>query len=402
MATSDIPQVNQFADNLGVLQCSFKEAAKVVHLSFECGSGHVPVLISEAGTGKSQVARQIAHQIGARAVFFFLAHVEREDIGGIPYPNEKGTSYKFLCEETILDVITNEEPTVLIMDEWNRGDKNVMNAAFTMMEDRRFGSHILPDHVHIMACMNPSEGNYLVNEAEKDPAFRRRLCFIAIRTDPAVWLEYALGDGNFHPLVTGYIQSSQSSLMDVNAREAGKIYANPASWEKVSQTLFTMERLGMDFWKNKLTLKYKLAGHIGAGMAENFIKWSEENSVLVDPQDIIKHYKKKAARKVKKLVKDGRTDLINEACEGVALTLLTTEPPVADVVENVGLFASDLSVEFAKALFQKFAKYTQELNKDQYFVQLSTALSKVEAYRKSLQAIHDSDARVEEESHKDD
>jgi hypothetical protein len=190
--------------------------------------------------------------------------------------------------------------------------------------------------------------------------------------------------------------------MDVNAREAGKIYANPASWEKVSQTLFTMERLGMDFWQHKLTLKYKLAGHIGAGMTENFTKWAEENSVLVDPQDILKHYKKKAARKVKKLVKDGRTDLINEACEGVALTLLTTEPDVASVVENVGLFAGDLSVEFAKALFQKFAKYTQELNKDQYFVQLSTALSKVDSYRKTLQAIHDSDARVEEESNKAD
>jgi hypothetical protein len=298
------------------------------------------------------------------------------------------------------DVITSDEPTVLVMDEWNRGDKNVMNAAFTMMEDRRFGSHVLPDHVHIMACMNPSEGNYLVNEAEKDPAFRRRLCFIAIRTDPAVWLEYASGDGNFHPLVTGFIQSSQSSLMDVNAREAGKIYANPASWEKVSQTLYTMEKLGMDFWKNKLTLKYKLAGHIGAGMAENFLKWAEENSVLVDPQDIIKHYKEKAARKVKQLVRQGRTDLVNEACEGVALALLTTEPDVTAVAENVGFFASDLSVEFAKALFQKFAKYAQELNKDQYFVQLSTALSKVESYRKALQSICDSDDRVEEESNK--
>jgi len=402
MAKKEVPQVNQFADNLGVLQCSFKEAKKVALLSFECGSGHVPVFISEAGTGKSQVARQIAHEIGARAVFFFLAHVEREDIGGIPYPDEKGSSYKFLCEETILDVITSEEPTVIVMDEWNRGDKNVMNAAFTMMEDRRFGNHVLPDHVSIMACMNPSEGNYLVNEAEKDPAFRRRLCFIAIRTDPAVWLEYALGDGNFHPLVTGFIQSSQSSLMDVNAREAGKIYANPASWEKVSQTLFTMERLGMDFWKHKSTLKYKLAGHIGAGMAENFLRWSEENSVLVDPADILYNYKKKAARKVKKLVKDGRTDLINEACEGVALTLMTAEPDVSTIVDNIGLFAGDLSVEFAKALFQKFAKYTQELNKDQYFVQLSTALSKVDSYRKTLQSIHDSDARVEEESNKED
>jgi len=230
------------------------------------------------------------------------------------------------------------------------------------------------------------------------------MCFLAVRTDPAVWLEYATGDGKFHPMVTGFIQSSQSSLMDVNAREAGKVSANPASWEKVSQTLYTMEKMGMDLWDNKLTLKLKLSGHIGMGMADNFIKWGEENTVLVNPEDVIKHYgtKKKGVRaKVRKLVKGGRTDLLNEACEGVALMLMTQQPEVDEIAENLGLFASDLSVEFAKALFQKFAKYSHELQKDQYFVQLSTGMSKVEAYRKSLQKIHDKDALLDAESEKD-
>jgi len=362
---------NQFGEKLGILQCSFKEAKKVAMLSLECGVGHVPVFISEAGTGKSQVCRQIARPMGARAVFFFLAHVEREDIGGIPFPNEgEGTaSYRFLCEETILDVIRSPEPTLLVLDEWNRGEKAVMNAAFTLMEDRRFGSHVLPDHVSIMACMNPSEGSYLVNEAEKDPAFRRRLCFVAIRTDPAVWLEWATTEGNIHFLVTGYIQSSQSSLMDVQAREAGKIYANPASWEKVSQTLYTMERLGMDLQQHRLTLKYKLGGHIGAGMSENFLKWAEENSVLVDPMDILYRYDKGARRKVKQLIKQARNDLINECCEGVALALLTHEPDILGeekhVAENTGQFAADLTVDFAKAFFQKCANHATELQKDQ-------------------------------------
>lgn len=395
--------VSQFAQNLGILPCTFKEAKKVARLSFECGPGHVPVFVSEAGTGKSQVARQLAHEMGARAVFFFLAHIEREDIAGIPFPDEKGTSYRFLCEETIRDIVSSDEPTLLILDEWNRGEKNVMSAAFTMMEDRRFGAHSLPDHVYIMACMNPSEGNYLVNEAEKDPAFRRRLCFIAIQTDPAVWLEYAVGPGKFHPFVTHFIQSSPSSLVDVSARNAGKVYANPASWEKASQTLHTMQRLGMDLDspENRKMLKYKLGGHIGAGMTENFLRWIEENSILVDPRVILFEYEK-VAQKIKNLVKDGRTDLINEACEGVALTLITAEPDPDSIAENIGQFVHDLSAEFAKAFFQKIAKHSQKLNKQEFFTKLSTAFSKVESYRETLQKIHDADARVEEESQKDD
>lgn len=396
---NDILEANKFADNLGLIECSPSAAKKVARLCFECGSGHVPVYMAEAGIGKSQLARQLAQEMDARALFFFLAHKEREDIGGIPFPNTEGTSYQFLCEQSILDVINSGEPTLIVLDEWNRGEKQVMNAAFTMMEDRRFGSHKLPDNVYIMACMNPSEGNYLVNETEKDPAFRRRLCFIAIRPDVVSWLDYATGSGKFHPLVTGFIQASPSSLMDVEAREAGKVYANPASWEKVSQTLYTMERLGMDILRDKLTLRLKLAGHINAGMAENFVTWVANSTILVNPEDILSDYKKVGA-KIRKLVKNGRTDLIGDACKGVSLHLMTATPKPSLIVDNIGAFARDLSAEFKESLFTFFAQHANELDRRDYFMRLSVALSKCETYLDAVTSIHTANTLVEDEANK--
>lgn len=391
--------VNPFWEHLGITQCSLKEAKKVAMMCFSCG--HVPVFIAEAGSGKTDGARQIAAKLKWRPVFKFMAHMEPEDLGGIPYPDKEGNTYRFLCEETIRDIILSDQPTLLILDEWNRGEKSVMNAAFTLMEDRMFGSHKLPDHVKIMACMNPSEGNYLVNEAEKDPAFRRRLCFIGVRTDAAIWLEYAQGPGNFHPLVTGYIQASQNSLVDVNARESGKIYANPASWEKVSQTLQFLESTGDNLWDNETTLRYKLGGHIGNGMAEQFIQWAKENTVLINPEDVLLNYKKVRGQ-VTQMVKNGRNDTLSEVSESVALAAVTQEMTPSKIAKNLGAFSQDLPEDMLMAFFQKLSKHAQTLSKPEYFVKLSAALSKVESYRKALAAIHKSQDKVEEEANKDD
>ena len=171
--------LNKYWEKMGILTGSLNDVAKLIKLSFE--TQHVICLIGEAGIGKTQIFKQIAEDLGYRVLFYYLAHLEREDIGGIPMPSEDKSSYRFLCEDSIREIIDSDKPTILVLDEWNRGEKPVMNAAFTLMEQRRFGSHVLPDHVFIAAAMNPSEGSYLVNEAEKDPAFRRRLCFVGDR-----------------------------------------------------------------------------------------------------------------------------------------------------------------------------------------------------------------------------
>ena len=385
-------QENLYYENLGLTTCSIRNAKSIVKLCFECGD--VPVLISEAGVGKSQAARQIAKEINHNVIFKFLAHCEPEDIGGIPYPDSDGSSYKFLCEEEIQKMILSGEPTVLVMDEWNRGEKQVMNAAFTMMEDRMYGSHKLPDNTKIMACMNPSEGAYLVNEAEKDPAFRRRLCFIAVRPDITSFMEYARNEGKFHPLVIGFLQHCPDMLMDTKSREAGKIYASPASWEKISRTMYVVEKNHPNIWDIETTLRMKVAGHIGTGLADEFFTWGKNNFKLVKPEDVLNNYGKVRDRVLAMTdTSDGKaldSDLLSILYKGVATLLINTEPPPSKVAPNLGLFAVDLPNDMSGAFLQSISQLAKELDKLKYLVSLNGALNKDSNYVTALTETWDS------------
>jgi len=370
-------QEEEFYDKLGIASCNLQEARDVVKLAFECQ--HVPVLIGEAGCGKTQLARQIAEEMKAKAVFLYLAHREPEDIVGIPYPNPDQGSYKFLTEETMREVLSSKKDVVLVLDEWNRGERQTMNAAFTMVEDRRFGDIVLPERIHIMACMNPSEGNYIVNEAEKDPAFRRRLCFIGVRTEAVIWVDYA--KDRFHKMVVNFIADNPHCLVDINAREAGKVYANPAAWEKVSQTLFKMEENNMSIKKNSRLLNIKLAGHIGVGMAHDFITWIKQNNL--SPADVLFHYKR-VKKGVQELVDKGEIPAIANLIDGIAIRMVSEELDPEKIGQNLANFAIEIPIEQTTALFNKILHHCEKLKKNDYFVNLGMYLREYPEIRKAI------------------
>jgi MoxR-like ATPase len=361
---------NAFWDKLGIPTCTLNEAKDVIELAF--ATGHVVCLVGEAGIGKTQLTRQIAKEKDWHYHAFFAAHVEREDLTGIPYPDANGDAYKFLVEKNIWNIINNCKPTLLVFDEWNRGDKAVMNAIFTVMEDRRFGSQMLPEHIHILACMNPSEGAYLVNEAEKDPAFRRRLCFIAVQTNETLWLQYATGPGKFHVAVTDFVKNKPHLLNDTQTREAGKMYANPASWEKVSDTCYAVEKLGKEITDEKLRrlLHLKISGHVGIGSATEFMAFIENAFTHVAPKKVLYSYPS-VREIIKTWTKDADNSKLLELCGGVALVLISEVPRdendtaahtawIKSVRNNLSMFVSDLPVEMLRALFSKIGTRHEE------------------------------------------
>ena len=388
-------EINRYWDQLGVLTASLPEVSKLIKMCFQVK--HVPCLVGEAGTGKTQVYKQVAEDLGYDILYYYLAHLEREDIGGIPMPNEAKSAYTFLCEEAIAELVRTNKPTVVVLDEWNRGEKPVMNAGFTLMEQRRWGSYTLPDNIYIGAAMNPSEGSYLVNEAEKDPAFRRRLCFVGVRVDPAIWLQYAIGRGQFDSTVTEFITAQPQYLLDTKSREAGKVYANPASWEKVSDTFKMFRAQNIDVDSVTSILRLKLAGHIGAGVTEAFISWYKENATAINPFDILQRYASKAQKKIISLVEGKRLNVLTELAEAVSLTMVSHKLAATDVAPHLSAFANDLPEEISMALFTKLTKHMAEISDPDYRLEVSRALSKDENFRKALLKIHESHERVEQE-----
>jgi hypothetical protein len=241
--------------------------------------------------------------------------------------------------------------------------------------------------------MNPSEGAYLVNEAEKDPAFRRRLCFVGVRSDPTIWYQWATHRGRIHKLVCNYIAIKPDHLMDVPSREAGKVYANPAAWEKVSDTIKVMESKGMALEHNNV-FRLKLAGHIGAGMTEAFLSWLTNQATEVNPMEVLEGYKDNGRPKILKLAEQNKNDVLTTVCDSVAIVLASKTLPVADVAENIGQFLADLPEEIAMAFLNKITSQLAAIGKPEYAIGLSRQLSKVEVYQKVIQRLEENNDKV--------
>lgn len=371
--------LNEFWEKLGIPCVTLNQASDAIHWHLKCGV--VPCLIGEGGIGKTDIYRQIAEDLEWEIHFMFLAHLEREDLVGIPYPQNGDGVYKFLIEDNLRKIIVDSTRDVLlVLDEWNRGEKEVMGASFTMMEHRRYGSVSLPPHVHIAAAMNPSEGSYLVNECEKDPAFRRRLGFIGVRADAIAFIAYAKGRGDFHPLVVHYAESNPSAIIDIQARDSGKVYCNPAALEKVSNILYKMDSEKFDYRANLNLFRTIIAGIVGVGTAAEFCTWLANENTLINPNEVMRHYDR-AQRSILKLVEDGLTPQVHTLCQSVANLCVTQELLDDTSIENLGKLYRDLKHnDYLHSLTEAIHKAGETLGKREYFSRLNVKLGSNEYY----------------------
>lgn len=404
------PKLNEFWTKLGIPTCTLSEARQAIVDSFET---RTPVcVVGEAGIGKSQITKQIAKDLNMKYHVYFAAHNEREDIIGVPFPDKSGKYYSFLVEKSIQELIDDDRPTLLVFDEWNRGDKAVMNAIFTVMEDRRLGSQKLPDNVHIVACMNPSEDSYNVNEAEKDPAFRRRLTFLAVQANEVVWIEHANKAG-FHPAVIDFVRAKPAMLNDTMTREAGKVYANPAGWEKVSNVLKAMESQGEQINSGAIRrrLYITLAGIVGVGVSNDFLNFIEDNYSFVTPQQILNDYHN-VKNKITAWTKSGAAGInrLQQTFESLALYMATENIVLDDtsdgLVDNLVAFLGDLpkDLQALQQFFTKLAKYMNEATatatRTEFLNTLSAKMSVHKGWKKLLKDSRESVEKVRDEQAK--
>lgn len=455
MTTADkAKQVDTFFSKLGISLSSLLTAEKAIQLNRK-NKRNIICLVGEAGIGKSQLVRQIAKKRTPAKPFrwngelwetsvpvytMYLAHIQAEDVGGVPYPShakrnellnecdlylrisekaarineafsQKAQDHAFAIAESVLE---NGSPFqngtfeylleknlkhlppegILFLDEWNRADKTVIKAFFTILEDRKVhGVPLVPDNVQIVAAMNPSEGAYSVNEAEKDHAFRRRLCFVAVTTNEGAWLQYA-GDetrGNFHPHVVNYIKSMPAHLYDTKLRDAGKAFPCPANWEKVSDLLKGAQEADISFDAPEVAAA--IEGHIGIDIGSTFWGYIKDNQTVIAPNEVLEGYKEKSKvrRKVQAMIEAARNDILNELCTGVALVLMTEQPEAKKIAPHFAQFLGDLEPEMATALIvQKLPAAAKGADgADNYSHVLSAELHKYPTYSGLFQRVGD-------------
>jgi len=388
-----------FWDDLGVGLTSLGAAKQAVLDLFRVNE--IPGLVGEAGIGKTDMYKQIARDHGWGYLAMYTQLSMPEDIVGLPFRDPTNDAvYRNLVDASMWHATQGNPEGILVFEEVNRASQPTANAVFAYMDNRGAGGFQLPPGWKIAIAQNPSGGDYAVNDLEKDHAFRRRVSWIAVRTDVREWLAYAEEEG-YHPHVLSYIRANPIHLLDEVTRAASKTYANPAAWERVSDFLKAFEEDGLSIPNNLTRVATALQGKIGIGVMETFTEFMADDSMVLSPSDVLESYNEKGssiAKRVKRALTEGHVDKVTALLGNLVRDLYSYRPTISkELASHLGKFISDMPDPLRATLFNEFRKAISDDTDKEYLQALSRRLALDPNYMEAVTKHAETVESVEEE-----
>jgi hypothetical protein len=364
MSKPEMTEVAAPWEQLGVTTLSMASVPRALDLLYSMDKKITLCLVGDTGVGKTPIVHQWVKSKENGFIYVLnFGHMTPEEISMSMF-NENATSYGFVPPEWFLEI--NEKakhgPVVFFMDEFNRGDKQLVNALFTLCDERRIHNHFLHPNVLLVAAMNPSNGSYLVNSVERDHAIRKRLNFVFVMPDLASWLLHARQEEYFEGVID-FVKAMPATFYDAAARDAGKAFPCPSNWEKISNLCKSAKKMNMLTDSETLSL---ISGQIGHATAEIFMGYLQDSNTVIAASAVLEEYHTTGRKRVAKLLgadidhktnvmsfnrKDStRPDVLATLNEGIAMTLFSDKPDITDIGENLAQYLCDIPKEF----FQTF------------------------------------------------
>lgn len=271
-----------------------------------CDTSVSVIVEGDHGIGKSESVYQFGKHNNFHVEPLFLSHQEVADLIGIPTMERDSSNYalttwsKPIWLHRMEEAAKNGQRCVLFLDELNRAQTEVRQAALQLVLDKQIHEHRLPKTVvngvafdtFVVAAVNPSDGFYQVDEL--DPALLDRFLHFKLHVNADSWIEWAVAN-NIHKTIISYISNSKDKLYvkDENA----SIFPTPRSWAKLSELLISYENKNLD---NHALLYNLIAGKIGHTVGAQFQTYYKENSVIVTVGDVAKLVKREYPKAAKK------------------------------------------------------------------------------------------------------
>lgn len=320
-----------------------------------------------------------------------------EDIGGLPFRSEDGKSYDLLVDNKLRkQVEENPQGGILVFEEVNRASRDTASAVFAFMDNRGNGNWRLPDSWKIAIAMNPSGGDYAVNDLTTDHAFRRRVTWICVREDVRGWIEYGRKVG-FDENVLDFVQAHPAMLLDEKARTAGKTYANPAAWEKVSKTMLAIKRIGCDLE----VARTKIAGDIGDVSADMFVEFVRNKEGTLSPSEVLDGYAKEGTtirKRVLAAVEQGQLDRVSGLVSGVVREMVSSKPPAGkELAANIGTFLLDVPKELRAAFMSEVSQAQASSGDAEYVSSVNRYCALNAKYKQAIASLSQAIEKVEDE-----
>lgn len=155
---------------------------KAIGSLFEVGM--TPILVGGHGKGKTEVVRQWSAENGYDLIEVRLGQMsDSADLIGVPHIKD-GVTY--FARPSFLP---SKKKTVIFLDEINRAHKDLIQAVFQLILEKKIHEYELPEDCHVIAACNPDTEDYTVLDF-KDKAYSDRFCYIDFNPSVEEWLAY--------------------------------------------------------------------------------------------------------------------------------------------------------------------------------------------------------------------
>jgi len=316
-------------------------------------------IIGPAGVGKTQICFQIASELTEElfgdqkgpdkkefGMIMVKAPVLSRDDFIIPFPVGADTgepTFKMLYS----DFVPKERNSfgLFVIDEFSRGDHQLQQLLWQIQNEYSVHRHLFPKGWFVVSIDNPDDSEYSMDNLEDAAGLRRQLHVYTevLATD---FLTYAI-EHDFHPFVIEFIQTHPEYLYDFQAQKIGSVYANPASYEKLSDHIWKMQlsRDTLDFDE----IERKASGLLNTNMARMFLEFARDKKDI-NPKDVFYDFAK-VKPQIQKLKKDGDNSKLGELMVSFC-TFMTTSMPDYDKpkLKNIYEFLLMMPIDTA-ALF---------------------------------------------------
>jgi len=332
-------------------------------------------IIGPAGVGKTQICDQIREELSDELkVSFEMIMVKspvlsRDDFI-IPFPiiDNGNTSFKMLYS----DFVPKDPDSygLFVIDEAARGDHSLQQLLWQVENEYKIHLMDFPKGWFVITIDNPDDSEYQMDTME-DAAGLRRMLHIYTEVSTPDFLNYAI-QKDFHKFVIEFIQTHPDLLYDFDSQKRGAVYANPASWEKLSDHLWKMElHTGID--KNFARLDSIASGLLNVSMSQMFMEFIKEGKDI-NPKDIFEDYIKVRPR-IKKLLKENDNATLGNVMMGF-ITFLTTSKPAYNKkeIKNVATFLTDIPLDTAAVFVTGIDSFDRASSEFKYVTTLHVEL----------------------------
>lgn len=334
------------------------------------------MLMGNHGVGKSDCVRLAAAEMGVPCIDIRLSQCDVGDLKGMPF-NVRGQTYfappdfyplreddaKELSDFTGQDVRVGAPAGFLFLDEINRANREVQQAAFEIILDRRLNQRRLPDGWRVVAAINDNDDLYTVNEM--DPAFLDRFFVIKFRPSTDEFMEWGKESDNLHSAVYEFLQKYPKfidpTIEAIKQAGTNKVHGRRA-WAHFSRTIHNFEKKkdegGLDILgrtSKTMDLLYMVAqGHVGNSAATQFKQFVETDYQALNAEIILNKWDKAISKRLKDVVDANRIPELS-AYNGMIIEYIKdhvkkplTDKQSANLLNYVELIPNEVVSDFWK------------------------------------------------------